>query len=128
MIASVATAVCKVRYLLLPWLTCTILGWSLYPGFYHRKEQRICRSESRQHVQSTHAPSPHYEAEEAAWVSQANSQHLSCCYVRNFWIFCSNFQLISFRYSGMRSVGSARLSKEQIIAQVDWANMGGESD
>jgi hypothetical protein len=26
MIASVATAVCKVRYLLLPWLTCTILG------------------------------------------------------------------------------------------------------
>ncbi|KAG1873273.1 hypothetical protein C8R48DRAFT_769711 [Suillus tomentosus] len=29
---------------------------------------------------------------------------------------------------GMRSVGSARLSKEQIIAQVDWANMGGESD
>ncbi|KAG2742417.1 hypothetical protein P692DRAFT_201857223 [Suillus brevipes Sb2] len=29
---------------------------------------------------------------------------------------------------GMRSVGSARLSKEQIIVQVDWANMGGESD
>ncbi|KAG1776041.1 hypothetical protein EV702DRAFT_1111999 [Suillus placidus] len=29
---------------------------------------------------------------------------------------------------GLRSVGSARLSKEQIIAQVDWENMGGESD
>ncbi|KAG2140162.1 hypothetical protein DEU56DRAFT_911865 [Suillus clintonianus] len=29
---------------------------------------------------------------------------------------------------GMRSIGSARLSKEQIIAQVDWDNMGGESD
>ncbi|KAG0705646.1 hypothetical protein DFH29DRAFT_996529 [Suillus ampliporus] len=29
---------------------------------------------------------------------------------------------------GMRSVGSAQLSKEQIIAQVDWENMGSESD
>ncbi|KAG2128535.1 uncharacterized protein EDB93DRAFT_1256657 [Suillus bovinus] len=29
---------------------------------------------------------------------------------------------------GMRSVGSARLLKEQIIVQVDWANMGSESD
>ncbi|KAG1729951.1 uncharacterized protein EDB91DRAFT_1085582 [Suillus paluster] len=29
---------------------------------------------------------------------------------------------------GICSVGSARLSKEQIIAQVDWENMGGKSD
>ncbi|KAG1828568.1 hypothetical protein EV424DRAFT_1344802 [Suillus variegatus] len=29
---------------------------------------------------------------------------------------------------GIRNVGPVRLSKEQIIARVDWANMGGESD